>query len=520
MDNSAYNTFTANTNTALGNKVDNSTYNTYTAATETTINGKLNTTDFNSYSAATKDVIDSKANAADVPTTATTYTKDEVNSAITSATSGKVDTTTYNTFTANTNTALNNKADSSALTTVETALNTHTADTVAHITSQERTSWNNKLDPTALDDYYDKDYINDNEQVIASALNDLDDRKLDASAYTPTDLSNYYQKSETSGKSEISTALNLKANASDFNTHTSNTSIHHTHNNKSILDAITGSVGTMAYQNTNSYSSATEVNTALGTKANATDIPSVTEYADSVKYNSTSHYVEFYHGGTGGTKVFEYDASPFIVDGMVQNVEIKDVQGVTCLVVSFNTDAGKQDINIPLTQIFDPNNYYQKSETSGKSEISTALNLKANASDLNTHTADTTVHFTTGTVQTHIDNSISGKVNTSDIVSAITPSNSGSTAPIATKVVAENELVMTNALTDLDDRKLDASAYTPTDLSNYYQKSETSGATEISAALSLKADKSDLDGLKLKKLTQAEYDALVTKDANTLYVII
>ena len=112
------------------------------------------------------------------------------------------------------------------------------------------------------------DVIEENEEIIAAALTDLDERKLDASAYTPIDLSNYYTKSETSGATELTNALNLKANASDFNTHTGNTSIHHTHDNKNILDAITSSVGTMAYQNTNSYSSATEVNTALGNKAN------------------------------------------------------------------------------------------------------------------------------------------------------------------------------------------------------------------------------------------------------------
>lgn len=50
---------------------------------------------------------------------------------------------------------------------------------------------------------------------------------------------------------------------------------------------------------------------------------------------------------------------------------------------------------------------------------------------------------------TEISNALSGKVNTSDIVSAITPSNSGSTAPIATKVVAENELAVSSALNDL-----------------------------------------------------------------------
>ena len=190
------------------------------------------------------------------------------------------------------------------------------------------------------------------------------------------------------------------AMSGEVSAHTANTEIHvtaadkeklHTHSNKSALDSITGNVGTMAYEDKTSYSSATEVNTALGNKVETT----------------------------------------------------------------------------ALTQV---NN------------------------TLTAHTADTTIHFTTGTVQTQIDNSISGKVNTSDVISAITPSNSGSTAPIATNVVAENELVMSNALNDLNERKLDASAYTPTDLSNYYTKSETSGATEISNALGGKVNSATFTG--------------------------
>lgn len=128
-----------------------------------------------------------------------------------------------------------------------------------------------------------------------------------------------------------------------------------------VQDAISGKVDTTTYD---TFTAAT--NTALDNKANKNEIPSVTGYADSVKYNSTSKYVEFYHGGTGGTVVFSYDASPFLIDGMVQNVEIKDVtisgESVTCLVISFNTDAGHQDINIPLTEIFDPSNYYNKTQ--------------------------------------------------------------------------------------------------------------------------------------------------------------
>ena len=305
--------------------------------------------------------------------------------------------------------------------------------------------------------------------------------------------------------------------------HTANTEIHvtaadkeklHTHSNKSALDSITSNVGTMAYEDKTSYSSATEVNTALGTKANTSDLA---DFFDDAKYedSGTTKVINFYHGNTIKATI---DASDFIVDGMVDDVKIENGN----LVIDFNTASGKQDISIPLTDIFDPSNYYNKtaidnlvgsgftsssitdviieneeivsaaltdlddrkldasaytptdlsnyytkSETSGATEISNALGTKVNSATYTGHTADTTIHFTTGTVQTQIDNSISGKVNTSDIVSAITPSNSGSTAPIATKVVAENELIVSNALNDLNENKADKSTtYTKSEIND------------------------------------------------------
>jgi len=148
--------------------------------------------------------------------------------------------------------------------------------------------------------------------------------------------------------------------------------------------------------------------------------------------------------------------------------------------------------------------------------------------------------------------------------SAFTDANSAVTV---TEYIEENELIVSTALNDLKENKLDATAYTPTDLSNYYTKSETSGATELSTVfgtgftvssitevikedervtsealndlntrigtgfsissvtvvMDSKADKTeDLDGVKLKKITQSAYDALVqaeTVDPNTLYII-
>lgn len=176
---------------------------------------------------------------------------------------------------------------------------------------------------------------------------------------------------------------------------------------------------------------------------------------DNAIYNSVEKEIYFY---AAGEVVSTIDTSAFIIDGMVEDVRIEDGN----LVIDFNTASGIEDIEIPLTDIFNPDNYYDKDA---------------------------------------IDEIVSG----------------------ITQTIEDNEYAISTALNDLNDRKLDASAYTPTDLSDYYTKSETSGATEISNALDDKASKTDdLDNIKLKKISQSDYDNLVdtgTVDANTLYII-
>ena len=64
-------------------------------------------------------------------------------------------------------------------------------------------------------------------------------------------------------------------------------------------------------------------------------------------------------GNVLGTPV---DATDFIKDGMVSDVSVYGGN----LVISFNTDAGKEDISIPLSDMFDSSNYYTKSESDAK----------------------------------------------------------------------------------------------------------------------------------------------------------
>ena len=79
-----------------------------------------------------------------------------------------------------------------------------------------------------------------------------------------------------------------------------------------------------------------------------------------------------------GTVLSEVDCTDFIKDGMVESVEVKGSD----LVITFNTDAGKQTITLDLSQVFDASNYYTKAETDGRiGGAITALNL----GDASTH---------------------------------------------------------------------------------------------------------------------------------------
>ena len=96
---------------------------------------------------------------------------------------------------------------------------------------------------------------------------------------------------------------------------------------------------------------------------------SISGMADNASYDSVSQKIKFYNGNT---EVYSVDASDFVIDGMIDDVRIETISGVTYLVIDFNTASGKEDIQIPLTDIFDPSDYYTKTEVdqaiSGKAD--------------------------------------------------------------------------------------------------------------------------------------------------------
>jgi hypothetical protein len=79
-------------------------------------------------------------------------------------------------------------------------------------------------------------------------------------------------------------------------------------------------------------------------KKYADDNDADTKYG--ITYDSDAKKIKLIEGGTA----LEIDATDFIKDGMIENVTIGDDND---LVITFNTDAGKQDIKLPLDQLVD-----------------------------------------------------------------------------------------------------------------------------------------------------------------------
>ena len=258
-------------------------------------------------------------------------------------------------------------------------------------------------------------------------------------------------------------------------------------------------------------------------------VESATTYFDGVEYDSVNSRINFKHNNVVEGYI---DAAPFIIDGMVDNVAISNGN----LVITFNTDSGKSPISIPLTDIFDPSNYYTKTEVdaslSGKADSSavTAVN-----DVLTAHTANTTVHVTAGdklywdgksdfsgsyndltdkptipTVPTSntaftndagyiTEDAISGKADTS----AVTAVNN-----VLTAHTADTTIHVTSSDKSTWSGKQDA-LVSGTNIKTINNESILgSGNITISGG-----------GNNVVELTQAQYDALVDKDPDVFYII-
>jgi len=285
------------------------------------------------------------------------------------------------------------------------------------INDEIATRQQNVLDLTDLlvNDYYTKTEV---------------DNRIE-SASTPTDLSNYYTKSEVDtaiANVDVSDQLSGYVETTDFNTYSGDTDT----KINSKLDATAYTPTDLSnYYNKSQVYNKTEVDTTIGTVNGK--ISSISGVVDT-KLDSTAYTP---------TDLSDYYTKTEVDEKITQSGSFDPTQyyNKTDVDGKVSTLSGAIDTKLDATAYTptDLSNYYQKSQTSGATEISTALASKL----------DSTAYTPT------------------DLTNYYTKSETSGSTEIS------------NALAS----KLDSTAYTPTDLTNYYTKSETSGATEISTAL-------------------------------------
>lgn len=167
---------------------------------------------------------------------------------------------------------------------------------------------------------------------------------------------------------------------------------------EAISEAVSGKLDTSIFQ---TYSGATD--TALASKfAGAT-------------WNSTDKKIYFYDNASAtGTALAYIDGTDFVKDGFLQSVTIENKvisgESVPCLVFIWNTDAGLQETDIPLSGIFDPTNYVSV-DTFTAYTASTATEIG--------NKADTTA------MTQAISEATSGKADTTAVTQSISEATSG-----------------------------------------------------------------------------------------------
>ena len=113
-------------------------------------------------------------------------------------------------------------------------------------------------------------------------------------------------------------------------------------------------VSSVTYQDTNVGEDTRPSITVDGTKT-------VLNLANKLEWDSNAKSLKLY---SGNHLLATVDGTTWVKDGMVESAAIVGNN----LEITFNTDSGKEKISVPLTDIFNPDNYYNKTEIDSKFE--------------------------------------------------------------------------------------------------------------------------------------------------------
>lgn len=113
-------------------------------------------------------------------------------------------------------------------------------------------------------------------------------------------------------------------------------------------------VSSVTYQDANVGEDTRPSITVDGTKT-------VLNLANKLEWDSNAKSLKLY---SGNHLLGSVDGSTWVKDGMVESAAIV----ANNLEITFNTDSGKEKISVPLTDVFNPDNYYNKTEIDSKFE--------------------------------------------------------------------------------------------------------------------------------------------------------
>ena len=207
-----------------------------------------------------------------------------------------------------------------------------------------------------------------------------------------------------------------------------------------------------------------------------------------------------------GEVIDSIDCTDFVIDGMVENVSLSG----NILTITFNTDAGKQNIDIDLTEFINPQNYYTKTETDNavNSSFTSAVTYVDNEvlsarTDASAYTDNALV-----SAKTYTDNAVNSAYasavtyTNSEVLSARTDASAYTDNALASaKTYTDNAIdsAYASAVTYVDSEVLsartDASAYTDNAINGVNEHILT---FEKTTSIALNELKKELEALKTR----------------------
>lgn len=384
------------------------------------------------------------------------------------------------------------------------------------------------------------DVIIENEEIVSAALNDLDERKLDASAYTPS--------------------VELWESGSGVNSAVLKGSSGTASGDYSVAEGLNTSATSQSSHAEGGYTTASGVYShAEGEKTSATSYDSHAEGCWTLASGSSSHaegqstkangnysHAEGY-STTANAQASHAEGSSTVASGESSHAEgintkangyASHVEGYDTIASGSSSHAEGESTTASGNQSHAEGYYATANGNASHAEggYTTANGSRSHAEGANTTASGQSSHAE-GNFSTANGNSSHAEGS-----STIANGNASHTEGINTETrnIAEHASGQFNssysATTSFGNSGNTlfsvGNGSAPNARHNAFEIRQngdiyiTSGGTTASTAIKLqdtigsKADKSDLGGLKLVKVTQAEYDALTTKDPNTLYVIV